>query len=73
MVTGNFEKYKDRKLLERLLISKGAVDGGLSKNLDYLIVGEGAGPAKINKAKELIAAGAKLKIISEENLYKFLD
>ncbi len=74
LMTGNFEKFPKREVAEKLLIEMGGIiTSGVSKNLDYLIVATGAGPAKIDKAKQIQTDAGKLKIVSENGLYHFLD
>ncbi len=67
VVTGTLKNY-GRKEIKKLLVELGAkVTDSVSKNTDYLLVGESAG-SKLDKAKELIESGAEtdLRIISEE-------
>ena len=65
MVRGDAEKEVESK--------GGSIASGVTKTLDYLVVGDGGGAgSKLDKAKKLIEAGAKLKIISEEEFLKFL-
>ena len=54
IVTGNFGSKENRENL-KLKIEQygGKVVSGVSKNTNYLIAGEKAGPEKINKAKKL--------------------
>lgn len=45
----------------------GTLASGVSKNLDYLVVGEGGGAgSKLEKAKKLQQSGAKVRILSEK-------
>ena len=67
VVTGTLKNY-GRKEIKKFLVGLGAkVTDSVSKNTDYLLVGESAG-SKLDKAKELIESGAEtdLRIISEE-------
>ncbi len=67
VVTGTLKNY-GRKEIKEFLVELGAkVTDSVSKNTDYLLVGESAG-SKLDKAKELIESGAEtdLRIISEE-------
>jgi DNA ligase (NAD+) len=45
----------------------GKLGGGVSKNLDFLVVGSDAGPSKLDKAKKL-----GLKMLSEQEFEDFL-
>ena len=66
VVTGTLENY-GRKEIKELLVELGAkVTDSVSKNTDYLLVGESAG-SKLDKAKKIIESGARtdLRIISE--------
>lgn len=66
VITGTLVSYK-RKDLEELLTSKGAsVSSSVSKNTDYLILGENPG-SKYEKAKSL-----GVEIIEEKDLEDFL-
>ena len=66
VVTGTLEHYGRREIKELLGKLGAKVTDSVSKNTDYLLVGESAG-SKLNKAKEIIESGVKtdLKIISE--------
>ncbi|HZK38334.1 MAG TPA: BRCT domain-containing protein, partial [Clostridia bacterium] len=66
VVTGTLENY-GRKEIKELLVELGAkVTDSVSKNTDFLLVGESAG-SKLDKAKGIIESGAEtdLRIISE--------
>lgn len=66
VITGSFEDF-DRKALTDLLESKGAkCSSSVSKNTNYLIMGENAG-SKLEKAKEF-----NVKIITESELKDIL-
>ncbi|MFV0424618.1 MAG: NAD-dependent DNA ligase LigA [Bacilli bacterium] len=66
-VTGSFESYK-RKDIEQFFTLQGAkVTSNVSKNTDYLIVGEKAG-SKLEKARQFNTI-----IINEEQLLKIME
>ncbi len=51
----------------------GTIAGGVSKSLDYLVVGDGGGSgSKLDKAKKMQAKGGKIKIISEVEFLKMV-
>lgn len=73
VVTGTLETF-NRKEIKDLLEELGAkVTGSVSKNTDYVIVGEEAG-SKLTKAQELIESGSapNLKILDEAGLLEIL-
>lgn len=69
VITGVFDEYPDRDELASKLQALGAkVSASISKSTDYLLVGENAGPKKIEKVKELQAAGLPIKILRERKI-----
>lgn len=60
LYTGTFESYSREELEQKIESNSGKLVSGVSKKLDYLIVGEGAGPSKLKKAQDL-----GVKMISE--------
>ena len=60
LATGKLQKYKREEIKEIIFLKGGEYLSGISKNLDYLIVGEKAG-SKLKKAEAL-----GIKILSEE-------
>lgn len=53
LYTGTFQNFSREELEERIAANGGKVLSGISKKLNYLIVGENAGPSKIEKAQKL--------------------
>lgn len=64
----------ERKAAEKLVESMGgSVASGVSKTLDFLVVGDGGGAgSKLTKAEKLASAGEKIKIISENDFLKMV-
>lgn len=64
----------ERDKAQALVESKGGLAaGGVSKNLDFLVVGAGGGAgSKLEKAKALQEAGAKVRILSEKEFLKIV-
>ena len=61
--TGLFTHFSRQSFVDNIIANGGIyASGGVNKKLDILVVGKAAGPAKINKAKEL-----GIKMISEED------
>lgn len=53
LYTGTFEHFSREELEARIAANGGKLLSGVSKKLNYLIVGEGAGPSKVSKAEQL--------------------
>ena len=53
LYTGTFANFSREALEERIVANGGRLLGGISKKLNYLIVGENAGPSKVQKAQQL--------------------
>ncbi|AUD01709.1 NAD-dependent DNA ligase LigA [Spirosoma pollinicola] len=53
LYTGTFENFSREELESRIEANGGRLLSGISKKLNYLIVGENAGPSKVEKAKKL--------------------
>jgi DNA ligase (NAD+) len=67
LFTGALEAFTRKEAEEKVEQYGGVSAAGVSKTLDYLVVGAGKGAksSKQKKAEKLIEAGAALKIISE--------
>ena len=54
VITGTFEKFPFREEMAKLLYNVGAdINSSISKRTDYVIIGENAGPKKLEKIEEL--------------------
>lgn len=53
LYTGTFVNFSREELENRIAAHGGRVLSGISKKLNYLIVGENAGPSKVDKAQKL--------------------
>lgn len=67
LYTGTFKNYSREELEEKIAANGGKFVKSLSKKLSFLIVGESAGPSKLQKAEKL-----GVKMISEEEFEKML-
>lgn len=62
-----------REKAQALVEEKGGIAAsGVSKNLDYLVVGGGGAGSKLDKVKKLQSAGAKTRILSEGEFFKLV-
>ena len=67
--TGLFKNFSRQGFVDNIIANGGTyASGGVNKKLDILVVGKAAGPAKINKAKEL-----GIKMISEEDYLAMIE
>jgi DNA ligase (NAD+) len=67
LYTGTFVNFSREDLEERIAANGGKLLSGVSKKLNYLLVGEGAGPSKIQKAQQL-----NVPMISEDEFIAML-
>jgi DNA ligase (NAD+) len=68
LYTGTFVNFSRESLEERIAANGGKLLSGVSKKLNYLIVGEGAGPSKVQKAQQL-----NVPMISEDEFLAMLN
>lgn len=53
LYTGTFQHFSREEIERKIEANGGKLVSGVSKKLNYLIVGEGAGPSKVKKAADL--------------------
>ncbi len=64
------ERGRAQKMIEEM---GGVAAGSVTKDLDYLVVGDGGGSgSKLDKAKKLAASGGRVKILSEKDFIKLV-
>ncbi|MBX2953059.1 MAG: NAD-dependent DNA ligase LigA [Leadbetterella sp.] len=68
LYTGTFEHFSREEIEKKIEANGGRLVSGVSKKLDYLIVGEGAGPSKLKKAADL-----GVKTISEHEFIAMIS
>lgn len=68
LYTGTFANFSREELEARIAANGGKLLSGVSKKLNYLIVGENAGPSKVEKAQKL-----NVSMISEDEFLAMLD
>lgn len=68
LYSGTFANFSRDELEARIAANGGKVLSGISKKLNYLIVGENAGPSKVEKARKL-----NVPIIGEDEFLAMLD
>ena len=74
VITGTFEKYPLRDNLAALIQKLGGrVTSGISNATNIVILGNGAGPSKLNKIEDLKALGQDILIICESELHTHLE
>lgn len=73
VITGVFENFESRDELAAKLQSLGAkVTSSVSKKTTHVLVGEGAGPAKIEKIRQLQSEGYPIVMLREHEFEKLL-
>lgn len=73
VITGNFSIY-ERDDLAALLKSFGAdINTAISKKTNIVCLGDKPGPSKVNKLNELLEQGCQIKIMTEQDVYSYLE
>lgn len=73
VITGVFESYPDRDCLAAKLQTYGAkITSSISKKTTHVLVGDGAGPKKIEKIKALQSEGVPIVILREHEFIPIL-
>jgi len=73
--TGKLLAFERKEGQKRVKAAGGEAPSGVTKTLDYLVVGDGAEEresSKLKKAKKYVAEGAEIRIISESDFLKML-
>lgn len=74
VITGVFTQYPNRNDLGRQLQALGAdINTSISKKTDIVVIGDGAGPAKLKKIQDLRDQGYDIRIIYEPELVDILS
>ena len=74
VITGVFTQYPNRNDLGRMLQALGAdINTSISKKTDIVVIGDGAGPAKLKKIQDLRDQGYDIRIIYEPELIEILS
>ncbi|GAB3700806.1 NAD-dependent DNA ligase LigA [Spirosoma flavus] len=68
LYSGTFANFTREELETRIVANGGKLLSGISKKLNYLIVGENAGPSKVDKAQKL-----NVPMISEDEFMAMLE
>ena len=53
VISGSFQEIERKLLSEKIKQHGGRVQSNISKNVDYLVAGEKAGPSKLSNAQTL--------------------
>lgn len=74
VITGVFTAYPNRDELGKILQSLGAdINTSISKKTNIVVVGSGAGPAKMKKIEELRNEGFDIRVIFEPELITYIS
>lgn len=74
VITGTFSAYPNRNELGKHLQALGAdMNTSISPRTNVVVMGQGAGPAKVKKIEDLRAKGHDIRIIYEEELKQILN
>lgn len=68
VITGVLEGCSRDEMAERLKGLGARVTGSVSKKTSIVVVGDSAGPSKLERVRELISAGSDIEVITEDEL-----
>lgn len=73
VITGSFDAYPERNDIAKKIQKLGAkVTSSISKKTSIVVVGEGAGPKKLEKIHELRSLGIDIRMMYEEELVSII-
>lgn len=73
IMTGTFEKL-DRDVFKDMVVANGGtICSSITKKCNVVLMGDGAGPSKVQKIEELKRAGQEITVYTPETLQQFLD
>lgn len=73
IMTGTFDKLEREVFKEMVEANGGTICSSITKKCNVVLMGDGAGPSKVKKIKELQDAGQKIDVYTPETLDKFLE
>lgn len=73
IMTGKFDGL-DRSIFKDLVVEHGGkISSGITSKVNYVLVGDGAGPSKLNKISDLKKEGVDIKTITDKEFLKMID
>jgi len=73
IMTGKSDKIGRDEFKKMVTENGGKVASGISKNVDYVLMGENAGPAKQKKIADLQAQGVDIEVISDSEFFDMIN
>lgn len=73
IMTGKFDDLGRGEFKDLVAEHGGNLASGISKNVNYVLMGDGAGPAKSKKINDLQAQGIDIKVIGSQDFLKMLE
>lgn len=74
VITGTFDSFEERNDLAQKLQSLGAkISSSISKKTSIVVVGDGAGPKKLEKIAELKQGGIDIRVVYEPELIEIIS
>lgn len=73
IMTGKSDLIQRTQFKSLVVQNGGRVSTGISKKVDYVVLGEGAGPAKVKQINALKAEGSTIKTITDEEFMVMIN
>lgn len=73
IMTGKFDDLGRGEFKDLVAENGGGLSSGITKKVNYVLMGDGAGPAKSKKINELLSQGVDIKVIGSTEFRKMLE
>jgi DNA ligase (NAD+) len=73
IMTGKFDDLGRGEFKDLVAEHGGGLSSGITKKVNYVLMGDGAGPAKSKKINELLSQGVDIKVIGSTEFRKMLE
>jgi DNA ligase (NAD+) len=72
-MTGSFADLDRDDFKDKVVEYGGKVSSGITKKVNFVLMGDGAGPAKVKQIADLQAQGFDIKVIGSQDFLKMLE
>lgn len=73
IMTGSFDDLDRDDFKDKVVEYGGKVSSGITKKVNFVLIGDGAGPSKVKQIADLQAQGFDIKVIGSQDFLKMLQ